>query len=134
MRAETIAESSKNTKRLKNEALSSLDFWIGGGRRGGAEGDGNAVGEILKKDGEAGPFEVPAVFEGEKSVAAGKDRRHGEGAVGIGLIAMEKGHVLGRVFRNEKNHGASKRLAVFESGACDGALGFREVDDELDRG
>ena len=35
--------------------------------------EGDASGEIGEEDGEFGPFEVPAVFDGEEGVAARKD-------------------------------------------------------------
>src|SRR5262249_59674183 len=114
----------------------SVDVYLMVGRSGCSrfEGDRNAIGEILKEDGEIGPFKVPAAFESEKRVAARKNGGHGEGAVGIGLIAMEENGVLRSVLGNEENHCAGERLSIFESSSGHGAIRLGEVDDELDGG
>ena len=66
-----------------------MNSYVGGNVCARFDLERDACCEVGEEDREFGPFEVPAVFDGEKRVAAREDRRHGEGAVGIGLIAVE---------------------------------------------
>ncbi len=95
--------------------------------------DGQPVGEILEEDGGIGPLKVPAVLESEEGVAAGENGGHGEGAVGVGLVAVKLGRVMVGILRDEKDHGAGEGFSILEGDTRDGAFGFSDMDSQLDR-
>src|ERR1700694_707098 len=80
--------------------------------------------EIFLQDGGSVPVEVPAVFEGDDGVFAGKDGGQGEGAVGIALVAAGEDEVVLGDFRNEDDHDAVDGLAVFERDTGNAASAF----------
>src|SRR5580693_8552887 len=114
------------------EFLELLDFGVEGDSGVGEELDGAAVGKIFGEDGGIGPFEVPAVFEGEQRVTAGEDGSHVEGAIGIALVAVKLGRVLARIVGDEKDHGAGEGFSVLEGKTTYGACGFGDMDGQFD--
>src|SRR5262249_38683746 len=109
-----------------------LDFGAEGDGGAGLELEGLAAGQVLEHDLGVGPFEVPAVFDGEEDVASGEKRRHGERTVGIALVSLVERHVAARILGNEKNHGSGDWLSVFEGDAGKRAVGFWGVHDDVD--
>src|SRR5437016_2256225 len=81
-----------------------------------------ATRNILLQNTRVGPLQIPAVFDGHKSVSAWHHKVQRESSVRIGLVPPEQRWVTSQIERREDNHYACCGFVLLEGDARNPAV------------